>query len=217
MPDNSVHLVLTYKNFAAHAGVSHIGLGVSALNNAKVLNKHGIITDVRPILNAQALDDLMTADPSITHVVIAAPWIPAIDLQRLTLKYPRVKFAVNCHSNVGFLQADTSGVKLLRQYIELEQGSWNFHVAGNSTKFIVWLRNAFKAPSSYLPNMYYLDYATDAYKPLWNGGTLRIGAFGATRPQKNLDERRWCSASATRRPEDRRGVLDFRWENRRRW
>jgi hypothetical protein len=34
--------------------------------------------------------------------------------------------------------------------------------------------------------MYYLDYAARAGKPSYNGGVLRIGAFGATRPQKNM-------------------------------
>jgi hypothetical protein len=34
--------------------------------------------------------------------------------------------------------------------------------------------------------MYYLDYAVESNKPVYNGGVLRIGAFGATRPQKNL-------------------------------
>jgi hypothetical protein len=42
--------------------------------------------------------------------------------------------------------------------------------------------------TTYLPNMYYLDYAAraNANSPVYKGGTLRIGAFGATRPQKNL-------------------------------
>lgn len=31
------HVLLCYKNFAANQNISHIGLGVSALNNAKVL------------------------------------------------------------------------------------------------------------------------------------------------------------------------------------
>jgi hypothetical protein len=107
-------------------------------------------------------------------------------LQALTFKYPNTKIAVNCHSNVGFLQADTNGVTLLREYIDLEQGSQRFFVAGNSAKFIRWLRDAYAAPCTYLPNIYYLDYTVKTDKPVYSGGTLRIGAFGATRPQKNL-------------------------------
>jgi hypothetical protein len=41
--------------------------------------------------------------------------------------------------------------------------------------------------------MYYLDYAVNSNKPVYNGGTLRIGAFGATRPQKNLMSAAGCA------------------------
>lgn len=188
--NKNVHLVLCYKNFAAVQGVSHIGLGVAALNVAKVLQKHKIKCTVVPILDSKALDAYITkqstTDQPVTHVEIAAPWIPTRDLQHLTLKHHNVLFAVNCHSNVGFLQADTNGVKLLREYINLELGSLNFQIAGNSSKFISWVRQAYQAPCTYLPNMYFTDYAVTTNTPIYKGGTLKIGAFGATRPQKNL-------------------------------
>lgn len=182
----NVHLVLCYKNFAAMAGISHIGLGVAALNIAKVLTRHGIKATVLPIVNSQALDAFLVNTPSVTNVEVAAPWITTRELQMITYKHPDVKFAVNCHSNVGFLQADTNGVKLMREYIDLELGSLNFNISGNSAKFIRWIRQAYQAPCTYLPNVYFLDNAVNANKPVYNGGTLRIGAFGATRPQKNL-------------------------------
>lgn len=182
----NVHLVLCYKNFAAFAGISHIGLGVAALNIAKILNKHGIKCTVLPILNSTALDAFLDKNPTVTHVEVAAPWIPTRELQAITYKYHNVLFAVNCHSNVGFLQADTNGVRLMREYIDLELGSLNFNISGNSAKFITWVRAAYAAPCTYLPNMYYLDYTIQPNKPVYGGGVLKIGAFGATRPQKNL-------------------------------
>ena len=181
-----VHVLLCYKNFAAQQGISHIGLGVASLNIAKILMRHGIKANVLPIVNVAALDAALTKDPSITHVEVAAPWLASADLRALTWKYHNVKFAINCHSNVGFLQADTNGVKLMREYLDVELGSLNFNVAGNSIKFVQWVRSAYQAPCVYLPNMYFLDYAVNPNKPVYNGGTLRIGAFGATRPQKNL-------------------------------
>lgn len=184
--EKKTHLVLCYKNFAAAIGISHIGLGVAALNVAKILQRHGIKCSVLPIHNVGALDQFLASNPDVTHVEIAAPWIPTRDLQTITFKYHNVKFAVNCHSNVGFLQADTNGVKLLREYIDLELGSLNFTIAGNSAKFIRWVRQAYQAPCTYLPNMYFLDYAVTSNTPVYKGGTLKIGAFGATRPQKNL-------------------------------
>lgn len=181
-----VHIVLAYKNFAANQGVSHIGLGVSALNNAKVLNTHGINTSIYPIVSIADLKKQIAADSTVTHVVISAPWILSGDLQALMFAFPKITFAVNCHSNTAFLQADTRGVKLLREYIDVEQGGLNFHVAGNSKKFVRWLRAAYQCPVAYLPNMYYLDYSQIPNRPIYNGGILRVGAFGATRPQKNL-------------------------------
>lgn len=187
--DGTPHIAFVYKNFAANIGVSHIGLGVSALNNCKILQKQGIKASVWPIRNVSELytkinqSDLLHP---VTHIVIAAPWIPTPDLQTLVFTYTDRLFAVNCHSNVGFLQADTNGVKLLREYVDLQKGSFNFHVAGNSKKFVAWLRQAYQTNCDYLPNMYYLDDSVDTNKPIWNGGVLRIGCFGATRPQKNL-------------------------------
>lgn len=183
------HIAFVYKNFAANPGVSHIGLGVSALNNAKIFHKQGIQASVWPVKyphEIQTYIDRANMKNPVTHIVIAAPWIPTPTLHQIVHSNLDIKFAVNCHSNVGFLQADTNGVKLLREYIDLQKGSLNFHVAGNSKKFCLWLRQAFATACDYLPNMYYLDDTVDANKPLWNGGVLRIGAFGATRPQKNI-------------------------------
>jgi hypothetical protein len=93
---------------------------------------------------------------------------------------------VNCHSNVGFLQADRNGVKLVREDMELEMGNANFHLAGNCRRFCDWVHQAFFAPCAYLPNLYYLDNNGSWPERVFTGGTLRIGVFGATRPLKNL-------------------------------
>jgi len=178
-------LILAYKNFAANRNISHIGLGVAALNTAKVLRANGIAADVWPITSAAELSSRL--DSTVSHVVTSAPWIPVEHWQRLTAEHPEVTFAVNCHSNVGFLQADANGVRRLRDGMELERGSWNFHVSGNSRKFCDWIRAAYRAPCAYLANLYYLDPGRRPYlRTPFSGGTLRVGAFGATRPLKNL-------------------------------
>ena len=48
-------------------------------------------------------------------VIVSAPWIPAAEIQSLSTDFPEVHFGINCHSNVGFLQADRNGVKLMRE------------------------------------------------------------------------------------------------------
>src|ERR1700684_2391635 len=123
-------LVLAYKNFAAQQNISHIGLGVSALNTCKVLRRAGIVADVWPVVSAKDLTRRLLSEHT-THVVISAPWIPSLDLQALVLATPSIRFAVNCHSNVGFLQADSNGVRLIRDAMDVELASHNFHLAGN--------------------------------------------------------------------------------------
>jgi len=180
-----VNVVLAYKNFAANRNISHIGLGVAAINTAKVLRREGIHADVWPIVSAGDLRARLEASPA-EHVIISAPWIPTVELQALANRFPATQFAVNCHSNVGFLQADRNGVRLVRETMELELGSSNVHLAGNSRRFCDWVRSAFGAPCAYLPNLYWLENEHPLPRQPFAGGTLRIGVFGATRPLKNL-------------------------------
>jgi hypothetical protein len=177
-------VLLAYKNFAANRNISHIGLGVAAMNTAKSLRQQGYTVDVTPIVNAAELEARLT--PDVSHVVVSAPWIPTADWLRILRAHSDVCFAVNCHSNVGFLQADANGVKLIREAMEIERGAWNFRVAGNSRKFCRWLCDTYRTPCQYLPNLYYLDGNPPPHHPLFSSGALRIGAFGATRPLKNF-------------------------------
>ncbi len=179
-------VAFVYKNFAAGKNISHIGLGVAALNTSKVLARAGIEARVWPVVNPAGVRARLAEEPDVTHVVISAPWIPSADLQSLAHCAPRVVFAVNCHSNVGFLQADAGGVRLFGEGMEVERGSANFHIAGNSRKFVDWVQETFGVPCAHLPNLYYLDEQVPQNRPAFRSGLLRIGAYGATRPLKNL-------------------------------
>src|ERR1051326_6337877 len=119
MPLSEKRVILAYKNFAANRNISHIGLGVAAMNTAKVLRSQGISAEVVPIVNSAALT--ATLDASVSHAVVSAPWIPTPEWQRIVTLHPNVRFAVNCHSNVGCLQADANGVKLVREAMEVER------------------------------------------------------------------------------------------------
>ncbi len=178
-------VALAYKNFAANRNISHIGLGVAAINTAKVLRRDGIKTDVWPIIDPADLRRRLSATP-VEHVIVSAPWIPSKDLQSMAIEFSDTHFAVCCHSNVGFLQADRNGVKLVRELMELELGTHNIHLAGNCRRFTDWVIAAFGAPCAYLPNLYFVDEHSGRHRHPYTGGTLRVGAFGATRPLKNL-------------------------------
>jgi hypothetical protein len=186
-------LAIAYKNFAANKGLSHIGLGVSAMQNAKALRAAEYIAEVWPIIGFEDLASKLQQDRAtainahhnpVTHVVISAPWIPTQSIAQLVHSYPDIEFAVVSHSNIGFLQADPRAIDLLRSGAELAHACPNFHIGGNSDKFCTWWRAAYGSEILLLPNMY--PFASIRHKPLWSGGLLRIGCFCAIRAYKNV-------------------------------
>lgn len=179
-----MQVALAYKNFAANRAICHIGLGVTAFNAAKSIRAAGIEASVWPIVSAADLANQLKASP-VAHVVVSAPWISTPELAQLSADFPETQFAVNCHSNLGFLQADPSAMRLLREGIDLERCTSNFRIAANSHRLTRWVESAYAAPCQHLPNMYYLD-KIEPKRERYSGGTLRIGAFGATRALKNL-------------------------------
>jgi len=180
-------VVLAYKNLkAANPVLSHIGLGVTAHHTELSLSAAGIPAEAWAVVDGNHLWKKLAVRPDVTHVVTFAPYLDTPFTERLVRQFPRVGFAVNCHSNVGFLQADRSAVKLVREGLSLQQRVRNFSVAGNSAKFCAWLEEAYGSPCAFLPNLYYLDSDKCPRRPVYQGGTLRLGIFGATRVQKNI-------------------------------
>jgi hypothetical protein len=201
-------LVLAYKNFAANRAVSHISLGVTALNTVKTMRDAGINADVWPIISASDLRARLRSSlqsGAATHVVVSAPWISTQDLAQMCAEFPDTRFAVNCHSNLGFLQADPNALRLVREGLELSRATWNFRVAANCERLARWVEAAYGNPCLCLPNMYHLDQPAVPREP-YRCGTLRIGAFGATRTLKNL----LTAAGAALEIANRRGAdLEF--------
>jgi hypothetical protein len=173
-------------------GVTHTGLHISSLNTNKVLVAAGIDSVMYPIVSifpsklraGHNLVDLI-AQHSPTQVVTCAFWAPVSDFQKIATDNPHVTFAVNCHSNIAFLQCEPGGLTLARGLVDLEMTSHNFHLSGNSRGFVESVEASWEAPCAYLPNLYFLDGTVRESRLKWSGGTLRIGAFGALRPLKN--------------------------------
>ena len=65
-----MRVIISYKNFAANRNISHIGLGVAALNNSKCLNRERIMTDVWPIMDAADLTRQLKTNTDVSHVAI---------------------------------------------------------------------------------------------------------------------------------------------------
>jgi len=183
-------LILAYKNFAAITAISHIGLGVSALNTAKTLQKAGYRVEVWAINSPADLVNRLTAAQKeavpVTHLVMSAPWIPLVQWQSLLIQFHRIAFACTSHSNVGFLGADPLAANFVTtEGPALEAGFPNFTLAANSHALCQFVRAAYASHCTYLPNLYYLNGLTRVGRPLWSCGALRIGCFGAQRVLKN--------------------------------
>jgi glycosyltransferase involved in cell wall biosynthesis len=174
---------LFYKNFAAHAGISHIGLGVAAFKNAEYLNSRGYDAIV---IAAKNNIDVVEAirEYGLTHVIISAPWLSALDVDTMVRHFKNVKFGVIAHSNIGFLQADPGALQLLRKYTLISKELSNLFVGGNSFIFANWFSEVYGTERLVLPNLYEIN--EDEPRCRETDDIIRIGSFGAIRPQKNV-------------------------------
>lgn len=190
MDIRDVRLALVFKDFAAWCHASTVGLNVAGYTTAKVLTQHGVSTVVIPVRHnvdlVQGIDAYNnTNDKPLTHVVISAPWLSAHDLKCLISHYPNIQFAILSHSNVGFLQADPWGVELIRIYLKLTAEFDNLTVGANSDRLFEWLQNTIGGDTVLLPNLYPL-HGSKPEKHWFGASPIRIGAFGAVRPEKNF-------------------------------
>jgi len=184
-----VRLALIFKDFAAWVRSSCVGLNVAGFTTAKYLKHHGIDVSVFPVRHnvdiVEAIDRYNeTHHKRLTHVVISAPWVSVYDMRNLICHFPEIQFVVLSHSNVGFLQADPCGVELYREYAKLADAYPNFRVGGNCRRFTDWFEAAYKHRCVCLPNIYPTERVPSK---IWDGKSkLKIGAFGAIRPEKNF-------------------------------
>ena len=108
-------------------------------------------------------------------------------------------------------------MRLVREGVELERTTWNFRVAANNERLVNWLTDAYRVPATWVPNLYHLDHTASATRDHYKGGTLRIGAFGATRPLKNFMTAAGAAVADLAQNARRRRTLDvFRTQRRRR-
>lgn len=185
-----VRLALVFKDFAAWCQASNVGLNVAGFATAQVLRDHGVEVVVIPVRhNIDLVDGILkyntSHDKPLTHVVISAPWLSVFDLKSVITHFDKTEFAVLSHSNVGFLQADPFGVQLIKAYLKLTRTHSNLSIGANSEKLFLWLQEVIGGDTVLLPNLYPLN--KDKKEKRWYGHSpLKIGAFGAVRPEKNF-------------------------------
>lgn len=184
------HVFLCYKNFSKECDISHIGVGVTAQFTAKTLTHAGYHARAIPIFGGddlwQKLEHEECHGRPVTHVVISALFLPTHWLAKLARKFHHTKFAVNCHSNAGFLQVEPQAIRLLREAIDLEVGTTNFKASANCERLSSLLGDMYGHPVQFLPNLYYLHGYEPIYRSRGNSGPLRLGCFGSHRFYKNF-------------------------------
>ena len=184
-----IRVALIFKDFAAWIRSSCVGLNVAGFTTSKILNEHGIKTTVFPVRhNVDIVNSIDKYNENhkhrLTHVIISAPWVSLHDMRNLICHFPEIQFVVLSHSNVGFLQADPCGVDLFRKYAELAKTHKNLKVGGNCHMFSKWFEVTYKSECVCLPNLYPVKKIKSK---VWDGkSTIKIGAFGAIRPEKNF-------------------------------
>jgi len=189
MKKKDARLALVFKDFACWVRSSCVGLNVAGFATKKVLEQDGYHVSVFPVRhNVDLVREIehynLSHKEQLTHVVISAPWLSLFDMRNLLTEFSDIQFVILSHSNVGFLQADPCGIELLRKYHELSEEFGNIRVGGNSEKFVRWMRKAYDEGVVLLPNLYPLG---PQIKKEWEGvGLVKIGAFGAIRPEKNF-------------------------------
>lgn len=197
-----MRLVLCYKKADRHThGSTHDGIGSTCRNTAGVLKAAGFDVDIWPVAGGDSLEVMLQEAKSVnvTHVVIAAPFIPADWMARLAQGFPRIQFAVTSHSNVGFLQAEPAAIRLMRRYAETSVTEHNFHAAANNKRLVIAFHEAYGRRIQLLPNLYDLAATPKREGSTTKGSILRIGSFGALRVQKNFTSAVWAAIAIARK------------------
>jgi hypothetical protein len=191
----TAHVVLVWKNFAGPHQSSLVGLGVTMLATVRTLRRNGIWAEGWGCTSFQHLFDRLrqaqedaqrTGQLPISHLDIAAPWLKTEELELLASEFPETVFAVSCHSNWPFLQADPDAVARMREIVLLQQSTTNVYLAANSAKLSESASEIWRANVLFLPNLYDVSESPLLCRRPWReGDPLNIGLMGAIRPLKN--------------------------------
>jgi hypothetical protein len=179
------HVAICYRNFQAKSSsYSHVGLGINSIHTGKVLRAAHVRTDVFPVWEYPDIVNVLRSNPTITHMVIEAPFVSLTNMTRLVNSNSNVEFTCRTHSQIAFLQVEAGAIQLIRDYIRLQAGSLNFKVSVNSDRLGTFLNQVYNADVLYIPNLYYTDITQQR---VWHAPSklLKIGSYGAVRLMKN--------------------------------
>lgn len=179
---SSRFVAFIFRNARAYSpNGSHIGLGVNAMHMVRSLKAIGVATEAYAAFEIDDLTAVLAKLPADSIVIIEAFWVVTDNVCKLLAAFPHMTFVVRCHSQVGFLQVEPAAIGLLREQLALQDTAHRFHVAGNSSRFASFCRQAYRTDCLYLPNLYDTDRVSRKPWAPHAGRLLRVGSFGAVR------------------------------------
>jgi glycosyltransferase involved in cell wall biosynthesis len=195
----TARVIFFAKNFGG-PGISNIGLGVTNMNNVKVLMRDGYYAEIWSGQTAAEVDQqiaaaiahsVATGTVLPSHVIINSPsWLTTKEFEGLATKYPNIVFVLQNHTGTAYLSIDRnneeSGILANKKVMALERLMANVRLSGNNARFVQWISRAYRCPCLLLPNLYDPESFVSPFpvnRPVTD--TLRIGNFGAPRPWKN--------------------------------
>ena len=126
-------------------------------------------------------------------VIIEALWVTGHKMKELVeiQRYRHIKWVVRVHSDIGFLSAETFGLKYINDYINLKKE--NLFVSSNNLEFNHYLSETLQYPFVYLPNIIEIKFRKphEEYK-----NYIDVGCFGSLRILKNQCYQAMCAMSA---------------------
>ena len=157
---------------------------MNARHTLRVLRRHGVVCDAEAVRTADEVVPVVSRYPTVTHVVIEAPWVPTSSLAAIVMRLPAVHWIVRTHSQLAFLQADRRAFENVRQGLKLQEEAPNFSMAANARQLCEFIEVGYRSRCLYLPNLY--DHErVDVRRYHQVSRRVRAASYGALRPGKN--------------------------------
>ncbi len=186
-------LFLLKERLYSHAKTSY-GLINSATHVAEFLERRGYECKIVQVFDANSIDkEVYEFKPDM--VIFEALWVPTYKLKELLglKRYRGITWVVRVHSDIGYLSAESQGIKLLNEYRELHKKN-KLIISMNSEKFVNSLSETSKYEFTYLPNI--ITRKEPDIDFLEERRHIDVGCFGAMRLLKNQCFQAICSMRA---------------------
>jgi hypothetical protein len=169
------------------------GLMNSAIPVAEHLRSIGCHCKIVQVVDANSIDhEVHEYKPDI--VILEAVWVEAEKLNELMhiKQYRHILWIVRVHSNMGFLASEPHSIRVLKEYIALDEK--RLIISFNNDGFERAIADAWDYDFSYLPNIVKIYDNESNFSEEKNH--MHVGCFGALRLIKNQCFQAICAMQA---------------------